>query len=207
MISLILYSNGIKIYRTVLFVVDNREIFMRNLIILAIFFSSLTLANPPKYIIENKNIESFLEIRVDSVTRLGLPSALLNKAKIIGVDGLTVITDNKGAFSIESMTSEEVGYPDFDMRKWPLLIMGYDHDVKSKKLLMDAKKVKEVLYSANNPVFTGIFETKNGLGYILFGQEKSVIYLTDSEQKNIITVITTSDMDEKTIKGLLQGVI
>lgn len=178
------------------------------LTLLLVFTSSFSYAGKNEYVIEKKAVKSFLEIKVDSVTSLGLPQDLMMHSKIVGADGITVITENFGMFSVASMTSKDIGFPDFDMRSWPLYILGDGPKNAPSELLREIKKIKKVLYESNNLITKGVFNSKQGLGYVLIGKEKSTIYLTDSDQKDIITVITTTNMKEKYIKDLLlQGVI
>jgi len=149
-----------------------------------------------------------LEIRTDGITDLKLPLSILKNAKLASIDGLAIMTEQHGVFTIESLSAKQIGYPNFDMRKWPLYILGTEPKNESKKFIDEVNQTRLMLNKYNNPYKQGSFKTSVGTGFISLGEQKTTVYLTDIKQKDLITIITTTNMKTSDIDSiLLQGVL
>lgn len=181
---------------------------MRWIILTLTVFSTSCFSSVPEYKFERTDIGSHIDIRVNSVSDISLPLSLLSDAKIAGVDGLVVIFKDKSAFSVDTLSSKSLGYPQFDMRLWPSLMLGEatEGDL-SEEFIEDIKRSRESLAYSNKPYKSGRFKTKNGYCYLLIGKNKSSIYLTDNSNREIITLISTTGMSEEKLQEyILQGV-
>lgn len=182
---------------------------MRWIVMLVAFFSSSCFSDVPEYYFVKSKIGSHIDVRVNSISDISIPLSSLDDAKIAGIDGLVFIFKDRSAISIDSLSAKSLGYPEADMRSWPLYMLGEKPDSGLPSgYINDVEKSRQVLVSSNSPYKTGKFRTKNGYCYLLIGKEKSTIYITDDSNKEIITSITTSGMSEDKIQEyLLQGVI
>lgn len=182
---------------------------MRWIVMLVALVSSSCFSDVPEYDFIRFEVGSHIDVRVNSISDISIPLSSLVDAKIAGIDGLVFIFKDKSAISIDSLSAKSLGYPEADMRSWPLFMLGEkpDSDLPSE-FINDVEKSRQVLVNSNAPYKKGRFKTKNGHCYLLIGEERSTIYITDSNNKEIITSITTSGMSEEKIqKYLLQGVI
>ncbi len=182
---------------------------MRWIVMLIAMVSSSCFSDVPEYDFIRSKIGSHIDVRVNSVSDISISLSSLVDAKIAGIDGLVFIFKDKSAISIDSLSAKSLGYPDADMRSWPLFMLGEKPDsALPSAYISDVEKSRQLLVSSNAPYKKGRFKTKNGYCYLLIGKEKSTIYITDDSNKEIITSITTTGMSEEKIQEyLLQGVI
>ncbi|PIE41897.1 MAG: hypothetical protein CSA49_01360 [Gammaproteobacteria bacterium] len=181
---------------------------MRWITLIFVACSASCYADIPEYKFNRYDIGSHIDVRVNSISDISLPLSILDNAKIAGIDGLVVIFKDKTAFSVETLSAKDLGYPELDMTLWPVFMLGHHVEGNfSPEFIEDVKRARKVLVDANKPYKTGSFKTTAGTCYLLIGKNKSSIYLTDNSNKDIITLITTLGMDESRIqKYLLQGV-
>jgi hypothetical protein len=155
-------------------------------------------------------VNESVEIRAGSVGAIKIPVTALAEAKIASVDGVVVIFRDGSHFSLSTIRDDQVGFKGVDMRNWPQYLLG----IKSKgseptSFIEQAIQAgKTTIQKEINPKKISKFETEKGIGYIAIGEKKTVIFIVDNDQQNIIAQITTTKMSEKDIqKIILNGVI
>jgi hypothetical protein len=154
-----------------------------------------------------KSSEKHINIRVNGITDLKIPLSILPDSEFAPIDGLFVNLKNHGVFSASTLTSNQIGL-NIDMRLWPIYILGEEPKGLDQKSIDEIKKTVQVLDKDNQHSKKGQFDTKNGIGYISIGKDKSIIYLTSHKEDSFITQIHTKGMSEEDIKAiLLQGTI
>lgn len=182
---------------------------MRWIALVLAVISASCFAGIPDYKFDKKEIGSHINLSANSVAKLSIPLSILESANIVGVDGLVVVFKDRSAFSIDTLSSKDIGYPESDMRLWPKFMLGEEPvGDYPPNYVEDVKKSRQVLVESNKPYKTGQFKTENGKCFLLMGKEKTSIYITDNSNKEIITLITTTGMTEEKIQEyILQGVL
>lgn len=182
---------------------------MRWIVMLVALVSSSCFSDVPEYDFVRSKVGAHVDVRVNSIADISIPASLLVGARIAGIDGLVFIFKDNSAISIDSLSAKSLGYPEADMRLWPLFMLGEKPDsALPSGYVSDVEKSRQVLISSNSPYKKGRFKTRNGYCYLLIGKEKSTIYITNDSNREIITSITTTGLSEEKIQEyLLQGVI
>lgn len=181
---------------------------MRWSVILIAMVSFSCFSDVPEYDFVRSKVGSHIDVRVNSISDISIPLSSLDDAKIAGIDGLVFILKDKSTISIDSLNAKSLGYPEADMRSWPLYMLGEkpDSDLPSE-YISDVERSRQVLVNSNSPHKIGRFKTKSGHCYLLIGKERSTIYITDDGNKEMVISITTTGMSEEKIQEyLLQGV-
>ncbi|PAV24764.1 hypothetical protein CF392_14445 [Tamilnaduibacter salinus] len=129
---------------------------------------------------------------------------------IIGGKGLSFLYPNQAHFYVETVTAEQSGYPDADMRQWPVYVFGLkDGTESSNAFIRDLLKTKRFGVDKQiNPDVVRVFSTSTGKGFWAFGEEKSLIVLTEEDNRSSITLINVTGLPEQTIEDMIiKGVI
>ncbi len=180
---------------------------MRFVIVFLLLVSANCFSDSQKYQFTRSALGPHIDFRVNSISDISIPLSILDGAKVAGIDGLVVILKNKSGFSVDTLTAKSIGYPDADMRLWPLYMLGQEPDsLLPVSYIDDVKKARAILRS-NDPYKSGSFKTRNGRCFVLVGNNKSTIYITDDSNREFITTISATGMSEHDIQQyLLQGV-
>jgi len=151
-----------------------------------------------------------VEFRAGSVGAIKVPVDVLSGSKISSADGIVVLLQNGSYFSIATIRDDQVGFEGVDMRTWPLYLLGLKNEgIEPKAFIEHAKEAGEIIRGNKAaPVKITKLTTDSGTGYLVLGDKRSHIFLTDDSQPNIIAQITTTKMTESEIQqALLDGVI
>jgi len=167
-----------------------------------------TFSEPLTYPITKNSIGPHVEFRVNGITDLKIPVDVMAGSKLITLDGLILSIKDKGDISIETITSASIGYPNTDMRLWPLYVMGYQKVLEDNDFSKEMKIASKVFTSNYSPYKSGVFITSTGKGFVALGKESSVIYLIGDDISEFATSINIKNMAENDINNLIiQGLL
>lgn len=178
---------------------------MRFLLLSIYFISTCCFSFPQEFKPESKNSGPKLEFRVNSAVSLHLPFTELENCLVLKTDVLSIFMRNRGTVNMETLTSQDLGFPEANMAEWPKFVMGIE-DIRSKdEYGIELLKAKDVFKSEYKPAKIETFKLKDGIGYVSFGPEISVIYYFEKKHEEFITIINIKGFSEQDIKELIIG--
>lgn len=153
---------------------------------------------------DEKHDAPLTELRANGMAALWLATPRLAHAKIVAADGLTVILDGSQAFTLDTLTASALGDPGADLTRLPDFMLGkVGPGDMAKSLQNELPGMRKMLLESN--AVTDLLPVKlEGLsGAWLKGPVKSVIYLTDRQSPDFVTLITTVNMSDEAIRKII----
>ena len=142
-------------------------------------------------------------IHANAITQLKLPINHMEGSQLTTQEGMKIKFKNKGSINIKTLTEESLNIDGNILSQLPLYLMG----IKNVPKNVPNEEVIKQKISANKktykPVKMASFRTPNGDGYLMIGPTDSVIYLTDRDNKSLITKIHIETMSESDINNIL----
>ncbi|GAA6134929.1 hypothetical protein NBRC116188_17190 [Oceaniserpentilla sp. 4NH20-0058] len=169
-----------------------------------LFTLVLSMVSTDLFALNNQRNQNYiganLEIKPNAITQLKLPVNSLKGSQLATNQGITIQFKNKGSIDIHTLQANKLEFGETDLRQFPLYIMGL------KPFDLESDTIKDKIIKEKNAyqaVKIASFRTENGDGYLIIGNGKSVIYLTDKENESIITKIHIETMSEFDINNLI----
>ncbi|NVK38765.1 MAG: hypothetical protein HWE18_12635 [Gammaproteobacteria bacterium] len=144
-----------------------------------------------------------VEIFANDITQLKLPVKILKGSQIRQDNGITIEFSDMGEITLQSIKSLDFGFPEMDMRDFPLHVMGLKKIKENNEyanIIDSAMKDSSITY---HPIKTAQFKTRTGNGYLTIGLKGSFIYLTDVQHPELLTKIHIENMKEADISNII----
>lgn len=183
---------------------------MRFIGLILVFLCSSCMAQLPEYTLQPQPLAPSLIHKANTSTTFKLPLSVLENAYVVGGNGLTFILPGKKGITIASFSGKDMGYPGFDMRLWPLYVLGEKSVSGLPKAQADELQgIGRIILSGDDGIYKKArmkWGTKTA--YLVLGKAKSTIMVVDADNADQMVQVSIDRLTENEIQTiLLQGVM